>query len=92
MVTRLDAASKKSKQLSGGMKRRLSVAMVCVGSPDILILGECINFLLDRIVDVSCRSANHRIGSIVMTTSMRCILYNCVIEIEHVMLQSCEVT
>ena len=39
-VNLLDAANKKSKQLSGGMRRRLSVAMACVGSPDILILGE----------------------------------------------------
>ncbi|XP_065901246.1 ABC transporter A family member 9-like isoform X2 [Dysidea avara] len=39
-VNLLDAANKKSKQLSGGMRRRLSVAMACVGSPDILILDE----------------------------------------------------
>ena len=42
-VNLLDAANKKSRQLSGGMRRRLSVAMACVGSPDILILGEYIN-------------------------------------------------
>ena len=39
-VNLLDAANKKSKQLSGGMRRRLSVAMACVGRPDILILGK----------------------------------------------------
>ena len=38
-VNLLDAANKKSKQLSGGMRRRLSVAIACVGSPEILILG-----------------------------------------------------
>jgi len=30
----------KSKNLSGGMRRRLSVAMACIGNPDILILDE----------------------------------------------------
>ncbi|XP_065901244.1 ABC transporter A family member 9-like [Dysidea avara] len=39
-VNLLDAANKKSKQLSGGMKRRLSVAIACVGDLDIVILDE----------------------------------------------------
>ena len=39
-VNLLDAKNKKSKQLSGGMKRRLSVAMANIGNPDILILDE----------------------------------------------------
>ena len=39
-VNLYDACKKKSKALSGGMRRRLSVAMVCIGSPDILILDE----------------------------------------------------
>lgn len=34
------AAKKKSSELSGGMRRRLSVAMACIGNPDILILDE----------------------------------------------------
>ena len=33
-----DARKRKLKALSGGMRRRPSVAMACVGSPDILIL------------------------------------------------------
>ena len=39
-VNLYDARKKKSKNLSGGMKRRLSVAMACIGNPDILILDE----------------------------------------------------
>jgi ABC-type multidrug transport system ATPase subunit len=39
-VNLYDARKKKSKELSGGMRRRLSVAMACIGSPDILILDE----------------------------------------------------
>ena len=39
-VNLYDARKKKSKALSGGMRRRLSVAMACIGSPDILILDE----------------------------------------------------
>ena len=35
-----NARKKRSKNLSGGMRRRLSVAMACIGSPDILILDE----------------------------------------------------
>ena len=35
-----DARKRKSKVLSGGMRRRLSVAMAYIGSPDILILDE----------------------------------------------------
>ncbi len=30
----------KSMNLSGGMRRRLSVAMACISNPDILILDE----------------------------------------------------
>ena len=41
-VNLLEAANKKSSELSGGMRRRLSVAMACIGNPDILILGQCI--------------------------------------------------
>jgi len=39
-VNLLDAANMKSKQLSGGMRRRLSVAIACVGDLDIVILGK----------------------------------------------------
>ena len=39
-VNLYDARNKKSKALSGGMRRRLSVAMACIGNPDILILDE----------------------------------------------------
>lgn len=39
-VNLLGAQNKKSRQLSGGMKRRLSVAMANIGNPDILILDE----------------------------------------------------
>ena len=39
-VNLYDARNKKSKALSGGMRRRLSVAMATVGNPDILILDE----------------------------------------------------
>ena len=39
-VNLYEARKKKSKALSGGMRRRLSVAMACIGSPDILILDE----------------------------------------------------
>lgn len=39
-VNLYDARKRKSKALSGGMRRRLSVAMACVGNPDILILDE----------------------------------------------------
>ena len=39
-VNLYDARKRKSKTLSGGMRRRLSVAMACIGSPDILILDE----------------------------------------------------
>ena len=39
-VNLYEARKKKSKNLSGGMKRRLSVAMACIGNPDILILDE----------------------------------------------------
>ena len=42
-VNLLVAANKKSSELSGGMRRRLSVAMACIGNPDILILGQCID-------------------------------------------------
>ena len=35
-----DAANKKSKHLSGGMRRRLSVAIACLADPDIIILGD----------------------------------------------------
>ncbi len=35
-----DARKRKSCNLSGGMRRRLSVAMATVGNPDILILDE----------------------------------------------------
>ena len=48
----MDAANKKSKQLSGGMRRRLSVAIACLADPDIIILGECWMFLLVRLVGV----------------------------------------
>lgn len=39
-VNLYDARNKKSVNLSGGMRRRLSVAMATVGNPDILILDE----------------------------------------------------
>ena len=39
-VNLYDARKRKLKALSGGMRRRLSVAMACIGSPDILILDE----------------------------------------------------
>ena len=39
-VNLYEARKKKSKNLSGGMKRRLSVAMACISNPDILILDE----------------------------------------------------
>ena len=39
-VNLYEARNRKSKALSGGMRRRLSVAMACIGSPDILILDE----------------------------------------------------
>ena len=39
-VNLYDARHRRSKQLSGGMRRRLSVAMSCIGNPDILILDE----------------------------------------------------
>ena len=35
-----DARKRQSRNLSGGMRRRLSVAMACIGNPDILILDE----------------------------------------------------
>ena len=35
-----DARRCRSKALSGGMRRRLSVAMATIGNPDILILDE----------------------------------------------------
>ena len=35
-----DARKRKSKALSGGMRRRLSIAMAIIGQPDILILDE----------------------------------------------------
>ena len=39
-VNLYDAHKRKLKALSGGMRRHLSVAMACIGSPDILILDE----------------------------------------------------
>ncbi len=39
-VNLYDARKKRSDNLSGGMRRRLSVAMACIGNPDILILDE----------------------------------------------------
>ena len=36
----VDAQNKRSSNLSGGMRRRLSVAMASIGNPDILILDE----------------------------------------------------
>ena len=39
-VNLYEARNRKSKALSGGMRRRLSVAMACIGNPDILILDE----------------------------------------------------
>ena len=40
LIFTIDARKCKSKALSGGMRRRLSVAMACICSPDILILDE----------------------------------------------------
>ncbi|XP_065901227.1 ABC transporter A family member 9-like isoform X2 [Dysidea avara] len=39
-VNLLDVTDKKSKQLSGGMRRCLSVAIACVGDPDMIFLDE----------------------------------------------------
>ena len=39
-VNLYDARRCRSKALSGGMRRRLSVAMATIGNPDILILDE----------------------------------------------------
>jgi ABC-type multidrug transport system ATPase subunit len=39
-VNLYDARKRKSKALSGGMRRRLSIAMAIIGQPDILILDE----------------------------------------------------
>ena len=39
-VNLYDARKRQSKNLSGGMRHRLSVAMACIGNPDILILDE----------------------------------------------------
>ena len=39
-VNLYDASKQQSWNLSGGIRRRLSVAMVCIGNPDILILDE----------------------------------------------------
>ena len=39
-VNLYEAHNRKSKALSGGMRRHLSVAMACIGNPDILILDE----------------------------------------------------
>ena len=38
-VNLYDARKRRSKALSGGMRRRLSVAMATIGDPDVLILG-----------------------------------------------------
>ena len=47
-VDLLDVKYKLSKGFSGGMKRRLSVAIACIGSPGLLLLGKfqngCTNF------------------------------------------------
>ena len=40
LIFMIDARKSKLKALSGGMRRRLSVAMTCIGSPDILILDD----------------------------------------------------
>ena len=48
----MDAANKKSRQLSGGMRRRLSVAIACLADPDIIVLGVHHMFLLVRLVGV----------------------------------------
>ena len=40
LIFMIDARKRKLKAPSVGMKRRLSVAMACIGSPDILILDE----------------------------------------------------
>lgn len=45
MVELIEAANKKVKQLSLGMKQRLGVAMAMLGSPKLLILDEPINGL-----------------------------------------------
>ena len=39
-VNLFEARKRKSKALSGGMRRRLSIAMAIIGQPDILILDE----------------------------------------------------
>ena len=39
-VNLYEARKRRAKNLSGGMKRHLSVAMACIGNPDILILDE----------------------------------------------------
>lgn len=39
-VNLFEARKKRSSQLSGGMRRRLSVAMACIGYPEILVLDE----------------------------------------------------
>ena len=49
----MDVANKRTKWLSGGMRRRLSVAIACLADPDIIILGVDHMFLLVRLVGVS---------------------------------------
>ena len=49
----MDAANKRARQLSGGMRRRLSVAIACLADPDIIVLGVHYMFLLVRLVGVS---------------------------------------
>ena len=49
----MDVANYRTKWLSGGMRRRLSVAIACLADPDIIILGVDHMFLLVRLVDVS---------------------------------------
>ena len=39
-VNLYDARKRESLNLSGGMCRRLLIAMACIGNPDILILNE----------------------------------------------------